>query len=147
MNMRKISVMTGCICTALAVAGCYQTPQSTAASYEKGTIAASAQAAGTSITVDSIGMPSTGWLVVHEMNGDAPVVPASIGHVYVPAGPSRSVQVPLSKAVAPGDRVMAMLHLDTGVAKVFEFGNGAVEQHDTPVLRDEKPVAVVIQLN
>ncbi|MEM9063647.1 MAG: hypothetical protein AAGD13_24580 [Pseudomonadota bacterium] len=147
MSNGSILISAACLSATLALAACYQVPQSTAASYEKGTIAASAQAAGSSIVVDSVGMPSTGWVVVHEMDGDAPVVPASIGNVYVPAGPSSAVRVPLSKSIASGQRVMAMLHLDTGVAKVYEFGNDAVEQHDKPVLRDGKPVAVVIDLN
>lgn len=130
----------------LATTGCYQVPQSTAASYEKGTISAGDQAAGSSVTVASIGMPSTGWLVVHAMKDGKPVLPASIGHAYVPAGPSKNVIVPLSVAVQPGDKVMAMLHLDTGVAKVYEFGNGGNEVQDKPVLRDGKPITAVITL-
>jgi hypothetical protein len=135
----------GCIAM-LALAGCYQVPQSTAASYEDGTISASDQAAGSTVTVASIGMPSTGWVVIHEMQNGKPVVPASIGNVYVPAGPSKNVVVALSSPVKPGDQVMAMLHLDTGVAKIYEFGNGGNEVQDKPVLRDGKPVTAVINL-
>lgn len=130
----------------MATAGCYQVPQSTAASYEKGTISAQDQAASSSVTVESVGMPSTGWLVIHAMQDGKPVVPASIGHTYVSAGPSKNVVVPLSASVKAGDKVMAMLHLDTGNVKVYEFGNGSVEVHDKPVLRDGKPVTTIITL-
>ena len=145
MTSRMIGMCLGSI-GLMAVAGCYQVPQSTAASYEDGTIAASDQAAGSSVTVATVGMPSTGWVVIHEMRDGKPVVPASIGHAYVPAGPTSNLVIPLSAPVASGDKVMAMLHLDTGNAKVFEFGNGGNEVQDKPVLRDGKPVAVVITL-
>lgn len=130
----------------MATAGCYQVPPSTAASYEQGTISTADQAAGSSVTVASIGMPTNGWLVVHAMQNGKPVVPASIGHVYVQAGPTSNVVVPLSAPVKAGDQVMAMLHLDTGNAKVYEFGNGGNEVQDKPVLRDGKPVVSVITL-
>ena len=131
----------------LSAAGCHQVPQSTAASYEKGSISAADQAAGSAVTVAQIGMPSTGWLVVHAVKDGKPDVSGSIGHVYVPAGPSSNVVVPLSAAVGPGEQVVAMLHLDTGNAKVFEFANDAVQAHDNPVLRDGKPVMATITLN
>ena len=145
MKSRMIGAILGCI-GLTALAGCYQVPQSTAASYEDGSISANDQAAGGSVTVANIGMPSTGWLVIHAMENGKPVVPASIGNVYVPAGPSKNVVVALSAPVKPGDQVMAMLHLDTGVAKIYEFGNGGNEVQDKPVLRDGKPVAAVITL-
>ena len=145
MTHRRISAGIGCVAL-LALSGCYQVPQSTAASYEDGQIAASSQPAGSSVTVATVGMPSTGWVVIHEMRGGKPVLPASIGNVYVPAGPSQNVVVPVTVALKPGDQVMAMLHLDTGVPKVFEFGNDAIEVQDKPVIRDGKPVAVVITL-
>lgn len=145
MTSRLIHAFLGCF-GLLALAGCYQVPQSTAASYEKGSISAENQPAGGSVTVASVGMPSTGWLVVHEMKNGEPVVPASIGHVYVPAGPSKNVVVPLSTNVKSGDQVMAMLHLDTGNVKVYEFGNDAVEVHDKPVLNDGKIVTAIITL-
>ena len=145
MTSRLIHAVLGCF-GMLALAGCYQVPQSTAASYEKGSIAAENQPAGDSVTVATVGMPSTGWVVVHRMENGKPVVPASIGHVYVPAGPSENVVVPLSEKVSAGDQVMAMLHLDTGNVRVYEFGNDAVEVHDKPVLKKGKPVSTVITL-
>ena len=123
-----------------ALAGCYQVPQSTAASYEKGQITATAQSAGGALVVSSVGMPSTGWIVIHQDAGGAPDVTGSIGHVYVPAGPSSNIAVPLDRPSRAGETVYAMLHLDTGVVRVFEFANGGNEPHDLPVLRDGNPV-------
>lgn len=145
MTSRMIGASLGCL-GLMALAGCYQVPQSTAASYEDGTIAASDQPAGGSVTISTVGMPSTGWVVIHEMRNGKPVVPASIGNVYVPAGPSKNVVVALSTPVKAGDQVMAMLHLDTGVPKVYEFGNGGNEVQDKPVIRNGKPVATVVTL-
>lgn len=145
--MLKSLVFPSFLTLAVAVSGCEQVPQSTAASGEKGRIVASAQSAGSSVTVAEIGMPSTGWLVVHAVKDGAPDVSGSIGHVYVPAGPSTNVVVPLSVPVKAGDQVSAMLHLDTGNAKVFEFANDAIEKHDKPVLRDGAPVEATITLN
>ena len=131
----------------LTLAACYQVPQSTAASGETGSISAGAQAAGSSVTVAEIGMPSTGWLVVHAVRDGQPDFSGSIGHAYVPAGPSKNVAVSLSEPQSAGSSVVAMLHLDTGVARVYEFANGSTEPHDLPVMKDGKPVMTTIQLN
>ncbi len=129
------------------LAGCYQVPQSTAASNVKGSITATNQPAGGAVTVSSVAMPSTGWVVLHAAPGGQPDLSGSIGHTYVPAGPSTNVRVPLSTAVKSGDQVVAMLHLDTGGPKVFEFQNGGLEKLDGPVLVDGKPVMATITLN
>lgn len=130
----------------LGLAGCYQVPQSTAASDEKGSLSVGDQAAGGSITVEKIGMPSTGWVVVHAVRGGEPDFTGSIGHAYVSAGPSSNVSVPLDAPLAAGSEAVVMLHLDTGNARVFEFANGGNEQVDGPVLKDGKPVMQRIAL-
>ena len=132
---------------ALLVQGCSQVPQSTAASNIKPGIWANAQAAGGAVVVDKIAMPTNGWIVIHAVRDGKLDVSGSIGHVYVPAGPSGPHTVPLSEPVAAGNQVVAMLHLDTGIAKVYEFANGSVEPHDLPVIVGEKPVVASIQLN
>ena len=141
--LRTTALLTGI----LALSACYQVPQSTAASYEKGSIAAGDQSAGGAVTVASVGLPSNGWVVVHAVRDGQPDFSGSIGHVYVPAGPSKNVSVPLDAPARPGDEVVVMLHLDTGTAKVYEFANGAVEKLDVPVKRDGKPVMTRIWLN
>ncbi len=129
------------------VAGCYQVPQSTKASYEKGQISASDQSAGGAVLISTVGMPSTGWIVIHQDAGGKPDVSGSIGHAYVAAGPSENVSVPLDRPGNPGETVYAMLHLDTGVVKVFEFANGAPEAHDLPVKNDGKVIMTAFKLN
>ena len=145
MNIR-VGALIGAGALVLGLAGCYQVPQSTAASNEKGSISASDQAAGGTITVDQIGMPSTGWVVVHAVHGGEPDFTGSIGHTYVQAGPSANVSVPLDAPLAPGSEAVVMLHLDTGNARVYEFANGGNEQVDGPVFKDGKPVMQRIAL-
>ncbi len=129
------------------LSACYQVPQSTKASYEKGQIAASDQSAGGAVLISSVGMPSTGWIVLHQDAGGKPDTSGSIGHAYVVAGPSENVSVPLDRPGKRGETVYAMLHLDTGVVQVYEFANGGNEPHDLPVMRDDKPVMTAIRLN
>ena len=145
--MRRILTTLAIPAAALALSGCYQVPQSTAASNIKPAVSASAQSAGGAVTVASIAMPSNGWLVIHAVRDGKMDTSGSIGHVYVPAGPSENITVPLSESVGSGGQVVAMLHLDTGVAKVYEFANGGNEPHDLPVIVDGKPVVATIQLN
>ncbi|MEM1300733.1 MAG: hypothetical protein AAGH68_15785 [Pseudomonadota bacterium] len=145
MNIRK-RVLFAAGALAIGLAGCYQVPQSTAASYEKGSLSVVDQAAGGAITVAQVGMPSTGWVVVHAVRGGEPDFTGSIGHLYVPAGPSSNVSVPLDAPLASGSEAVVMLHLDTGNAKVFEFANGGNEKVDGPVLKDGKPVMQKISL-
>ncbi|MEO1493095.1 MAG: hypothetical protein AAFV19_13155 [Pseudomonadota bacterium] len=130
-----------------ALAGCYQVPQSTKASYEQGRVTASDQSAGSAVLISTVGMPSTGWVVIHEDKGGQPDTSGSIGHAYVPAGPSENVSVPLDRPGKPGETVYAMLHLDTGVVRVYEFANGGNEPHDLPYLNDGKPVMTSFRLN
>ena len=92
-------------------------------------------------------MPSTGWIVVHAVRDGVPDTSGSIGHAYVQAGPSENVAVPLDPPARPGERVVAMLHLDTGVARVFEFANGGLEPHDLPVRTESGPVMAEVVLN
>ena len=144
----KNKLLSGLVASAalFSLSACYQVPQSTAASYEDGTIGASDQPAGSTLVVETVGMPSTGWVVVHAVEGGQPVLGSSIGHVYVPAGPSSNVAVPLDAALPAGAQAVAMLHLDTGNAKVFEYGNGSVQPLDGPVLVDGKPVMAMVTL-
>lgn len=145
--MKKSALLLGpALGAAFLVSACYQVPQSTAASYEKGTIRADDQAAGSSIVVAEIGMPSNGWVVVHAVKDGAPVLTGSIGHAYVSAGPSSGVRISVDPALSAGDQANIMLHLDTGNARVFEFANGSVEKQDGPVLIDGAPVMTTVTL-
>ncbi len=144
---RSISVMLASAAALMGLSACYQNPQSTLAAGEKGQISVSPQAAGSSVFVDEIGMPSTGWVVVHAVQDGVPDLTGSIGHIQVPAGPTEDITVPLDRPASPGEAVAVMLHLDTGAARVFEFANGAQEKLDMPVLRDGEPVMAMVTLN
>ena len=146
MKKSAFSVVAATALLAL-VQGCSQVPQSTAASNIKPGIWAKAQAAGGAVVVDKIAMPTNGWIVIHAVRDGKMDVSGSIGHLYVPAGPSGPHTVPLSEQVAAGGQVVAMLHLDTGNAKVYEFANGSIQPQDLPVIVGEKPVVASIQLN
>ena len=63
--MRRILAPLAALGLATAVAGCYQPPQSTAASNIKPSISAKAQGAGGAVVVDRIAMPTNGWIVIH----------------------------------------------------------------------------------
>lgn len=147
--MRRVFLRGGfAIIAAIALAACEQNPPSTLAgkANEQGTIIASSQTAGGAVLIDRIGMPSTGWVVIHEVVNGEPVVTGSIGHKFLLAGPHEQVSVPLSRQVQPGESVAAMLHLDTGVVRVFEFANGSVEAHDLPILIEGVPVMTMVPM-
>ena len=76
----KNKLLSGLVASAalFSLSACYQVPQSTAASYEDGTIGASDQPAGSTLVVETVGMPSTGWVVVHAVEGMPTVSTTSV---------------------------------------------------------------------
>ncbi len=98
-------------------------------------IMATAQPAGKSVTIESLTITGDGWLVIHAIKDGKPVVPGSIGHVAVRAGTNKDVVVPLDVATKPGQKVLAMLHVDAGKKGAYEFPGA-----DHPVMKDGKPV-------
>ncbi len=143
-----IAALLAAIGLSAALAGCHQVAQSTAAAKETGRITASDQAAGGAVLVDAIGMPTTGWVVVHAVRNGEPDYSGSIGRLYVSAGPSETLSVPLDAPARPGDEVAVMLHIDTGVAQVFEFAKGAQgTKHDEPIIANGGPVMAMVRLN
>ncbi|WP_150122337.1 YncE family protein, partial [Sulfitobacter sp. HI0129] len=101
--------------------------------------------AGT-LSVDVTGLNGSGFVVVHAVaEGGGPVVPQSIGNAYVPEGVEH-VTVPIGAPVAAGDKLFVMLHTDSGVARVYEFGEGTTDI-DTPVMVDGKPVVIPIAVD
>lgn len=82
---------------------------------------------GNSVTIDSVTMSTDGFVVVHA--GDAESFGAVLGFAPVSAGTSTDVVVELEGDVT--DVVWPMLHVDTGEAGVYEFGQ--VEGVDGPV--------------
>lgn len=88
---------------------------------------------GNTITVPSVTLPQSGFVVVHAMLDGQPVVPASIGHTAVEAGTTENVSVDLSYAPESGESYMVMLHADTNNNGEYEFGEGSTDV-DTPVM-------------
>lgn len=142
----SVRIVTGAAFAVLALAGCNQNAASTLAAGESGRMTVADQPAGQAVVLEAVGMPSTGWVVLHAMQGGQPDTSGSIGHAYVQAGPSGPVSVPLSAPVQPGQQVAVMLHLDTGNATVFEWGINAPEPLDPPVVAEGAPVMTVITL-
>jgi hypothetical protein len=105
------------------------------------------QAAGAVVTIDEAFMPGPGFVVIHATDAEGrPLVPASIGAAPLAAGWSRNIAVVLSAPVQPGDRLIAMLHLDSNQPGVYEFGATSIA-HDKPVMHDGRPVTATIELD
>lgn len=109
-------------------------------------VTASPQPAGTTVTIMEASMPSPGFVVIHATDAEGkPLVPASIGATAIPAGQSRDIAVALSEPVGTGDRLIAMLHFDSGQPGVYEFGPASIAE-DKPVMDQGKLVTAVIVL-
>ncbi|TCK08233.1 DUF7282 domain-containing protein [Marinobacterium mangrovicola] len=98
---------------------------------------------GGTVSAEKITAESNGWLVVHrtgEANKPGPVV----GHAPLKKGENMDVAAILTEEVKSGDKLMLMLHGETGGMKtgIFEYTLGAKE--DGPVKVDGKLVMDVI---
>jgi hypothetical protein len=83
------------------------------------------------VQIDWVLAKQNGWIAIHSSAPGFPV----IGHVYVPAGISFRVMVPVDTS-ALTDPVTAMLHVDAGQPGLYEFPGP-----DAPVLAaDGKPI-------
>jgi hypothetical protein len=125
------------------LAGCASAEQRPAAPM----LSALPQPAGAVVAIDEAFMPEPGFVVVHATDAEGrALVPASIGAAPLAAGWSRNIAVALSAPVQPGDRVIAMLHLDSNRPGVYEFGPASIA-HDKPVMHDGRPVTATIELD
>jgi hypothetical protein len=107
-------------------------------------LVASPQPAGSVVAIDAVSSPGPGFVVVHATDAEGqPLIPASLGATPVPAGQSRHVAVRLSHPVRPGDRLVAMLHADSGAVGAYELGPASIAE-DKPVMHDGRPVAATI---
>jgi hypothetical protein len=100
------------------------------------------QTAGNTVTVSSVTIEKDGFLVVHAIKDGKPVVPGSLGNVAVKAGTTKNVVVELSEAVASGDVVLTMLHMDDGMMGMYMFPS-----QDGPVMMGGKPVVATAKVN
>ena len=92
------------------------------------------------LTVESITLDRSGWVVVHASNedGDGPMVPEIISEpVYLEEGTNTDVQIMIeeSAGLMADDVVWVMLHTDTGTEDVYEFDGES--GFDKPILNDE----------
>lgn len=88
------------------------------------------------VTVDSVTAAEDGWIVIHTDNGEGAPGPV-IGQAHVSMGENTDVTVDIDATMAT-PTLFAMLHVDTGEAGVYEFGQ--VEGADGPVIVDDAPV-------
>jgi hypothetical protein len=109
-------------------------------------LVASAQPAAATVTIDEAALSGPGFVAIHPTDAEGrPLVPASIGAASIPGGQSRNIAVTLNEPVHPGDRLIAMLHLDSGQPGVYEFGSASIAE-DKPVMYRGKPVSAAIDL-
>ncbi|MBE0477113.1 MAG: hypothetical protein IBX62_08465 [Coriobacteriia bacterium] len=91
------------------------------------------------VTIDSVEATSQGWVVIHADENDAPA--ADLGYTAVQPGTNEDVVVELERAPEPGERMWAMLHLETGVIGQYEFPDG-----DPPVTVDGEVVMTQVEV-
>ena len=98
---------------------------------------------GGSVTASKIVAGEDGWLVVHRTGDDMKPGPV-VGHAAVKAGENMNVTAPLDESVASGDKLMLMLHGETGGMKAGEFEYTLGAKEDGPIKVDGKLVMTVI---
>lgn len=84
-----------------------------------------------------------GWMVVHRVKADGKPGPV-VGHAPLRAGVNDDVAAILTGPVASGDKLMLMIHAETGGTQtgIFEYTLGAKE--DGPIKPDGKLVMAII---
>jgi hypothetical protein len=106
--------------------------------------AASQDMRGGTVTAASVTAAVNGWLVVHRTD-DAMKPGPVVGHAPLAAGENTQVVAILTEPVAPGGKLMLMVHAEAGGAAtgIFEYSLGAAE--DGPVRLDGALVMRVVE--
>lgn len=86
---------------------------------------------GNAVVVAQVVATDTGWIVIHESKADG-TFGGVIGKSAVRSGTNDNVRVTLDRAPVNGEKLWAMLHVDTGTVGTYEFGT--VEGADGPVV-------------
>jgi hypothetical protein len=94
------------------------------------------------ILIDSAVIDGAGWLVIHSSADGAPG--PVLGQIPLRAGLTRNIQIPVDAAAA-GSQVFPMLHYDTNVMGVYEFGT--VDGADLPVFLNGDVVVAPLALS
>jgi len=92
---------------------------------------------GAMVTFPLVKIDEPGFLVLHAVVDGEVVVPASIGHVMVPAGTTEGVTVTADYPLVDGEDYIAMLHYDTDGDGMYGFGDGTTDV-DGPALNAER---------
>lgn len=75
------------------------------------------------ITLPMVQIDKPGYLVIHAFDGDNPVIPASVGNVWLDAGENVDVTVRIDGNVMKDTKYLAMLHYETNGNKTYDFGS------------------------
>ncbi|MDX2140943.1 MAG: hypothetical protein SF123_22860, partial [Chloroflexota bacterium] len=91
--------------------------------------------------IDAVLIDAHGWLVIHSSADGAPG--PVINQIALMPGLTRNIMIEVDAELA-GAQVFPMLHYDTGVPGVYEFG--AVEGADAPVFFNEAVVVAPLAI-
>lgn len=96
------------------------------------------------VSADMVQAGENGWLVVHRTDAEMKPGPV-VGHAPLRAGENVDVAAILTEEVKVGDKLMLMVHAETGGMQtgIFEYTLGAKE--DGPIKPDGKLVMTVIE--
>ena len=94
---------------------------------------------GTSVIVDSVDLPSAGFVAIHGDGGGSPGPVIGVSDL-LPAGTSSDVVVTFGEPLTESGTVFPMVHIDTDGNGVYEFG--VVEGADGPGVTAGGEVAV-----
>lgn len=153
----RVFAFAGLAALALGVSACAMndkpaapaTPPAPPASSQKWgeiTVADQTLRRGNVIVVQHVELTNGGFIVIHEMGADGkPVAPGNIGYRALRPGDSKNIAIRLTKRVAKGAQLMAMLHDDTGKKGTYEFGPGATNE-DKPTIVNGAPVTKVFTI-
>ena len=77
---------------------------------------------GHKITFPMVKIDKPGYLVIHAFEGGNPVIPASVGNVWLKPGMTSDVVVRLDGRVMKDAKYLAMLHYETNGNTSYDFG-------------------------
>nr|WP_298413758.1 hypothetical protein [uncultured Halomonas sp.] len=105
------------------------------------------QEPGGDITIAKLVSNVDGFVVAHEVDDEGnPVVPESIGHTQIKKGSQERIGIVLDRDTESGEKIVVMLHEDTGTKGEYEFGPGNTDV-DKPVMVDGKPFMKSFQIS
>ena len=98
---------------------------------------------GGTVTAASVLAETTGWMVVHRTGDDSKPGPV-VGHAPLKPGANTDVTAILTEPVAPGEKLMLMLHGEGGGTKtgIFEYSLGAAA--DGPLKANDTLIMTII---